>query len=75
MQNDIYNRETGGWVKFGDPNLTRSGWEADIEIRFRDPDDDITMDHVESILIDARTLNFWPQFLAAVVRQAQPCSH
>ena len=75
LQNAIYNKETGGWVKFSDPNLTRSGWEADIEIRFRDPDDDITMDHVESILIDARTLSFWPQFLAAVVRQAQPCSH
>ena len=66
-QNAIYNKETGGWVKFGDPDLTRNGWQVDIEIKFRDPDDETTV-HTEAIVIDDRTLNFWPQFLAAVVR-------
>ena len=68
LQNAIHNKETEGWVKFSDPNLTRNGWQADIEIKFRDPDDDEAMVHVEAVIIDARTLNFWPRFLAAVVR-------
>ena len=68
LQNAICNKETGSWVKFSDPNLTRNGWQADIEIKFRDPDDGEAMVHVETVVVDARTLNFWPQFLAAVVR-------
>ena len=68
LQNAICNKETGSWVKFSDPNLTRNGWQADIEIKFRDPDDGEAMVHVEAVVVDGRTLNFWPQFLASVVR-------
>ena len=68
FQNAICNKETGSWVKFSDPNLTRNGWQADIEIKFRDPDDGEAMVHVEAVVVDDRTLGFWPQFLAAVVR-------
>ena len=68
LQNAIHNKETEGWVKFSDPNLTRNGWQADIEIKFRDPDDGEAMVHVEAVVVDDCTLGFWPQFLAAVVR-------
>ena len=68
-QNTIHNKETGGWVMFSDPSPTHNGWQVDIEINFKDPGDKTTVHtDTEAIVIDERTLNFWPQFLTAVVR-------